>query len=65
MKIVIGAGSVLVAFVLGVTMIAAGPGFGSPPSVVALEEIPPDLLPVYMAAAGTCPGLPWPVLAGI
>ena len=29
------------------------------------SEIPADLLPGYMAAAETCPGLPWQVLAGI
>jgi len=32
---------------------------------VAAGEIPPSLLPVYQAAAATCPGLPWPVLAAI
>jgi hypothetical protein len=35
------------------------------PSDTALAEIPPDLLRVYMAAAPTCPGLPWEVLAAI
>lgn len=35
------------------------------PSVVARSEIPADLLPVYMSAATTCPGLPWQVLAAI
>jgi cell wall-associated NlpC family hydrolase len=34
-------------------------------STVATNEIPPDLLGVYMAASTTCPGLPWQVLAGI
>jgi hypothetical protein len=28
------------------------------PSAVAQSEIPPDLLPVYVSAAYTCPGLP-------
>jgi cell wall-associated NlpC family hydrolase len=37
----------------------------SAPSVVALAEIPPELLAVYGAAAATCPGLPWPVLAAV
>ena len=35
------------------------------PSALARTEIPADLLGVYMAAAQTCPGLPWPVLAAI
>src|SRR5439155_15615624 len=37
----------------------------SAPSALALAEVPGDLLPVYMAAAATCPGLPWQVLAAI
>ncbi len=37
----------------------------STPTETARTEIPADLLPVYMAAALTCPGLPWPVLAAI
>jgi cell wall-associated NlpC family hydrolase len=35
------------------------------PSAAARAEIPPDLLPVYMAASVTCRGLPWQVLAAI
>ena len=35
------------------------------PSALAVSEIPADLLPVYMAAAITCPGLPWQVLAAV
>ncbi len=35
------------------------------PSDTATSEIPAVLLPVYRAAAATCPGLPWPVLAAI
>jgi cell wall-associated NlpC family hydrolase len=35
------------------------------PSVVALADIPPAYLALYMRAARTCPGLPWGVLAGI
>ena len=35
------------------------------PSAAALTEITPGLLRVYQEAAGTCPGLPWPVLAAI
>jgi cell wall-associated NlpC family hydrolase len=35
------------------------------PSVAALGDIPPAYLTLYEAAAATCPGLPWTVLAGI
>jgi cell wall-associated NlpC family hydrolase len=35
------------------------------PSVLALDDIPPAYLALYMGAAQTCPGLPWGVLAGI
>jgi len=35
------------------------------PSVLALNDIPPAYLTLYMSAAQTCPGLPWAVLAGI
>ncbi len=35
------------------------------PSELALEEIPDDLLGIYQAAAGTCDGLDWTVLAAI
>lgn len=35
------------------------------PSDKALDEIPPDLLPVYEAAARTCDGLDWTILAAI
>jgi len=35
------------------------------PSVEALDTIPPAYLTLYLAAAPTCPGLPWAVLAGI
>jgi cell wall-associated NlpC family hydrolase len=35
------------------------------PSVLALSGIPPAYLSLYLAAAPTCPGLPWGVLAGI
>lgn len=41
---------------------AAPPGA---PSERALAEIPADLLTVYRAAAVTCPGLPWSVLAAV
>jgi Transglycosylase SLT domain len=38
---------------------------GNQPSEQAREDIPRGLLPVYQAAAATCPGLPWSVLAAI
>jgi cell wall-associated NlpC family hydrolase len=61
----------IAAFVLSlpialVAVIPAAGGTGmSGPSAAATEEIPADLLGVYMAASTTCPGLPWQVLAGI
>jgi len=42
---------------------STGPGGG--PSVLALSDIPPAYLALYMGAAQTCPDLPWGVLAGI
>lgn len=36
-----------------------------PASTAALDDIPARLLMLYQQAAGVCPGLPWPVLAGI
>src|SRR4029450_2221334 len=38
---------------------------GGAPSPSALQDIPPQLLPVYQTAADSCPGLPWSVLAAI
>jgi hypothetical protein len=35
------------------------------PSDRALDEVPPDLLPIYRSAAQTCDGLDWTVLAAI
>ena len=37
----------------------------SPPAATSMPDIPSNLLPVYLAAAQTCPGLDWAVLAGI
>jgi hypothetical protein len=37
----------------------------TPVSAFARESIPPAYLALYQAAARTCPGLPWTVLAGI
>jgi cell wall-associated NlpC family hydrolase len=40
-------------------------GLAGAPTALARADIPPDYLIWYMDAAQTCPGLPWPVLAGI
>jgi cell wall-associated NlpC family hydrolase len=60
--------AVLVVAALPVGLAAAmigPPNTTSAPSTLAMREIPADLLAVYAAAALTCPGLPWQVLAGI
>jgi cell wall-associated NlpC family hydrolase len=44
---------------------AAGAGLGAQPTALAVATIPAQYLGWYMQAAATCPGLPWPVLAGI
>jgi cell wall-associated NlpC family hydrolase len=60
--------------VLLVAVLAAGAGAGvasllgggdSAPSDAATAQIPPAMLALYEAAAATCPGLPWTVLAAI
>jgi cell wall-associated NlpC family hydrolase len=38
---------------------------GGPPSAGAQRDIPPGYLALYQAAADSCPGLPWSVLAAI
>jgi cell wall-associated NlpC family hydrolase len=43
----------------------AATGLAGSPSTVALADIPPSYLTLYLDAAQTCPGLPWGVLAGI
>ena len=35
------------------------------PSALALADIPPPYLTLYLGAAQACPGLPWGVLAGV
>jgi cell wall-associated NlpC family hydrolase len=72
---VIGGGLVLVVMVVAIAAVAglaALVGQGSTlssssvtPSAQALADIPPHYLQTYQAAAATCPGLPWTVLAGI
>jgi cell wall-associated NlpC family hydrolase len=44
---------------------AAAAGLDGAPTPAARTGIPADYLAWYMAAAPTCPGLPWTVLAGI
>src|SRR5919106_3642946 len=51
---------ILMAIGLSTSMIGGGP-----PSQDARRDIPAQLLPVYQAAADSCPGLPWSVLAAI
>lgn len=41
------------------------PDLAGGPSALALADIPRGYLTLYLAAAQTCPGLPWAVLAGI
>lgn len=43
----------------------ASTGLVGGPSTLALADIPPAYLALYMGAAQTCPGPPWGVLAGI
>jgi cell wall-associated NlpC family hydrolase len=40
-------------------------GLDGAPTALAMQDIPANYLAWYMAAAQTCPGLPWSVLAGI
>ncbi|WP_233358656.1 C40 family peptidase [Thermomonospora amylolytica] len=40
-------------------------GFDGAPTALARRDIPPDYLHWYLAAAQTCPGLSWSVLAAI
>jgi cell wall-associated NlpC family hydrolase len=72
-KVVVGAGlSVALAAALvgtailasAVSMLGAG---GSAPgvSVAVTAKIPPQMLTLYQAAAITCPGLPWTIVAAI
>ncbi len=49
----------------GVTVGIAGLPADTIPSASARADIPAALLVLYQEAAAGCPGLPWPVLAGI
>jgi cell wall-associated NlpC family hydrolase len=57
--------AVLLLVTAGPAASQASPGLAGGPSVLALSDIPPNYLALYMGAAKTCPGLPWGVLAGI
>ncbi len=57
-------GAVAVAAFLHGGLGAAGPA-SARPSPAALASVPAPMLAVYQAAAGTCPGLSWALLAAI
>lgn len=66
MKILFAGAASVLAFPIAIAAVFTGPSAVlTAPSAAARAEIPADLLPVYMAASLTCPGLPWPVLAAI
>lgn len=50
---------------LAASLTGAGGGPGSRPSDLATADIPADYLLLYQAAAVTCPGLDWTVLAAV
>jgi hypothetical protein len=50
---------------LGALTGGSGGGSGGPPTASAVGAIPSAYLALYQAAAATCPGLPWSVLAAI
>ena len=74
-KAVTAAAAVVTAFPLLVILLAAasqyapmqatGVDLSGEPTALARADIPADYLTWYISAAQTCPGLPWPVLAGI
>jgi cell wall-associated NlpC family hydrolase len=65
-KLAVGA-AVAVLGVLGLIALGLSTAIigGGPPSASAQRDIPPNYLALYQAAADTCPGLPWSVLAAI
>ena len=72
-KWIAAAAAFVVAFPLSLLLLAAASPAASQastslaggPTPLALADIPPSYLVLYMGAARTCPGLPWGVLAGI
>lgn len=68
MKLPTAVAVMLVVGLIGVAALAGGgpaPASGRAPGGVAIADIPADLVAVYVVAAGSCPGLPWTVLAAI
>ena len=55
----------LAASILASVQPGGNSGLGAKPTPLARQDIPADYLAWYSAAARTCPGLPWLVLAGI
>jgi cell wall-associated NlpC family hydrolase len=52
--------------VVGSAMAVLGVGGGAPAaSSAATADVPSDMLDLYQAAAATCPGLPWTIVAAI
>ena len=51
--------------VVGSTLAAFSDNVGPAPTKTAIQGIPAEMLTLYQAAAATCPGLPWTVLAAI
>ena len=64
-KLVVVATVGLVTGLLGVMLLTAAFGQAAPDADGDVSDIPSNLLPIYKAAAATCPGLPWQVLAAI
>jgi membrane-bound lytic murein transglycosylase B len=76
-KALVAAGAIVTGFpLLVIVLVTASPaapapaassatGPAGPPTTLARTDIPADYLTWYVGAAQTCPGLPWPVLAGI
>ncbi|MCW2666089.1 MAG: hypothetical protein JWN57_1051 [Frankiales bacterium] len=66
--LLVGCALMVTALVAVVGAVAAGVA-ALPAAAVASDlaatDIPPSLLSLYQQAAGTCPGLPWPVLAAV
>lgn len=48
-----------------VALLGGGDARGGTPTAYATSDIPPAMLTLYESAAPTCPGLGWPILAGI
>lgn len=66
MKKLIAVAALLALLPVAIAVVVSGPlDAHENASELARAEIPADLLPVYIAASETCPGLPWQVLAAI